>query len=108
MPALMLLEHVFGSWSMMSFPMPWKRRLAVPSGCRMSFESSVDDDVLVCLGDATAADQDDRIGRPPFMQRDKDAHLRPPSQPIRIASARSSSATGLMACRPSPDWPRSR
>ena len=36
MPSLMLLEHVFGSWSMMSFPMPWKRRLAVPSGCRMS------------------------------------------------------------------------
>lgn len=36
MSALMLLEHVFGSWSMMSFPMPWKRRLAVPSGCRMS------------------------------------------------------------------------
>lgn len=36
MPSPMLLEHVFGSWSMMSFPMPWKRRLAVPSGCRMS------------------------------------------------------------------------
>lgn len=36
MPSLMLLEHVFGSWSMMSFPMPWKRRAAVPSGQRMS------------------------------------------------------------------------
>ena len=43
---------------------------------RMSdeFEPSVDDDVLVGLGDAAAADQDGRVGRPPFMQRNVDAH----------------------------------
>lgn len=74
MPAPMPLEHVFGSWSMMSFPMPWKRRLAVPSGLPDEFEPAVDDDVLVGLGDAAAADQDGRVGRPPFMQRDVDAH----------------------------------
>lgn len=28
MPSPMLLEHVFGSWAMMSFPMPLKRLLA--------------------------------------------------------------------------------
>lgn len=74
MPALMLLEHVFGSWAMMSFPMPWEAETG--GAVRMSdeFESSVDDDVLVGLGDAAAADQDGRIGRPPFMQRDVDAH----------------------------------
>ena len=74
MPSLMLLEHVFGSWSMMSFPMPWKRRPGGAVGMSDEFEPAVDDDVLVGLGDAAAADQDGRVGRPPFMQRDVDAH----------------------------------
>lgn len=74
MPAPMLLEHVFGSWSMMSFPMPLEAEAG--GAVRMSdeFKSSVDDDVLVCSGDAAAADQDCRVGRPPFMQRNVDAH----------------------------------
>ena len=99
MPSPMLLEHVFGSWAMMSFPMPWKRRLAMPS---------VDDDVLVGLGDAAAADQDGRVGRPPLVQWDDDAHSRPPIQPIRKASARRIIAVWLMPFLRSPGWPASR
>lgn len=91
MPALILLEHVFGSWAMMSFPMPLEAEAG--GAVRMSdeFESSVDDDVLVGLGDAAAADQDCRVGRPPFMQRDVDAHrgASPSFSPLASFSAAS-------------------
>ena len=74
MPSLMLLEHVFGSWSMMSFSMPLEAEAGGAVRPADEFEPSVDDDVVVGAGDAAAADQDDRVGRPPFMQRNVDAH----------------------------------
>lgn len=108
MPSLMLLEHVFGSWEMMSFPMPLEAEAG--GAVRMSdeFEPAVDDDVLVGLGDAAAADQDGRVGRPPLVQWDDDAHSRPPIQPIRKASARRIIAVWLMPFLRSPGWPASR
>lgn len=72
------------------------------------FEPAVDDDVLVGLGDAAAADQDGRVGRPPLVQWDDDAHSRPPIQPIRKASARRIIAVWLMPFLRSPGWPASR
>ena len=108
MPSLMLLEHVFGSWSMMSFPMPWKRGGGGAVRPADEFEPAVDDDVLVGLGDAAAADQDGRVGRPPLVQWDDDAHSRPPIQPIRKASARRIIAVWLMPFLRSPGWPASR
>lgn len=107
MPSLMPLEHVFGSWSMMSFPMPWKRRVAVPSGRRMSSSrpsmttsSSVRAMQRRPIRMAGSADR--------HVQWDDDAHSRPPIQPIRKASARRIIAVWLMPFLRSPGWPASR
>ena len=64
------------------------------------FEASVDDDVLDGAGDAAAADQDCRVGRPPLVQWDDDVgHSLPPIQPIRMTSARRIAAVALMTGR---------
>ena len=106
MPSLMLLEHVFGSWAMMSFPMPWKRRLAMPSGCRMS---SSRPSMMTSWSVWAMQRRPIRMaGRPPLVQWDDDAHSRPPIQPIRKASARRIIAVWLMPFLRSPGWPASR
>lgn len=74
MPSLMLLEHVFGSWSMMSVSDALEAEGGGAVRPADEFEPAVDDDVVVGAGDAAAADQDGRVGRPPFVQRDVDAH----------------------------------
>lgn len=89
MPSLMPLEHVFGSWSMMSFPMPWKRRLAVPSGQRMS---SSRPSMMTSWSVWAMQRRPIRmagVGRPPLAQWNVDAHCTPSFLPLASFSASS-------------------